>query len=88
MTGFILDEIRVERARQDTIWGGPAHDDTHTNHDWISFIIKQLGKAVISTGACGWDHLTFRHQMLKVAALAVAAIEWCDRNFPIETRRG
>lgn len=72
----IYDEIINERAAQDKKWGGPDHDKFHSSHDWISFIVKHLGAAVMYP----WSALTFRKQMVRVAALAVAAIEWCDRR--------
>ncbi len=70
-------EIQHERARQDQKWGGPGHDDQHTDHDWIVYLTKHLGKAVV------WPFAPyrFRYQMIRVAALAVAAVEWVDRNF-------
>jgi len=71
----IVKDIKTERVRQDSKWGGATHDDAHNSHDWITFITKQLGKGVIHP----FDAPTYRRQMVKVAALAVAAIEWIDR---------
>ena len=72
----IFREIAAERQRQDDKWGGLGHDDTHTSNDWVSFLTKHMGKAITFP----WDPQLFRHQMVRVAALAVAAIEWHDRN--------
>jgi hypothetical protein len=72
----IFEQIELERQEQDAKWGGSKHDDAHTNHDWVAFIIRHLGRAVI--WPFSWH--TFRFQMVRVAALAVAAIEWVDRN--------
>ncbi len=69
----IIEEILAEREYQDHKWGGPEHDDIHSDSDWNSYIIKHLGKAFVS-------QLAFREQMIKVAALAVAAAEWHDRG--------
>jgi len=71
----IFKDIKTERVIQDFKWGGASHDDTHNSHDWTAFIIKQLGKGVIHP----FDAPTYRRQMVKVAALAVAAIQWIDR---------
>ena len=71
----ILLEVRRERFMQDGQWGGPKHDDTHNSHDWLVYIIRYSGRAVLWP----WDKELFREQMVKVAALAVAAIQWCDR---------
>ena len=70
----IYGEIEKERERQDHEWGGPNHDATHTSHDWITYLAKHVGKAVMWP----WDKARFRYQMVRVAALAVAAIEWTE----------
>jgi len=72
----IFGEILAERKAQDTKWGGSVHDDTHTNFDWIAYLAKHTGKAV----QWPFDKQLFRQQMIKVAALAVAAVEWVDRR--------
>lgn len=66
----IIGDIQDERARQDKQWGGANHDATHTFDEWIALIAKAAGKA-----ACETDPHLFRRQMIKVAALAVAALE-------------
>lgn len=65
-------EILRERLFQDEKWGGEFHDDQHTEQEWISFIKKHSVRADLD----GYD---FREQMIKVAALAFAAIESHDR---------
>jgi hypothetical protein len=72
----VWKEIKKERKAQDKKWGGPGHDDRHTSHDWVSYLTKHVGKAVMFP----WDKTLFRNQMVRVAAVAVAAIEWCDRD--------
>ena len=72
----LWDEIQRERIAQDQKWGGPAHDNKHNSHDWVSYLTKHVGKAVMHP----WDKGLFRAQMVRVAAVAIAAIEWCDRN--------
>ena len=71
----IWQEIFGERLRQDGRWGGPKHDDTHSPRAWHIFILRYSGRAV----RMPWNRELFREQMVKVAALAVAAIQWCDR---------
>ena len=70
----IFREVSRERDRQDRLWGGPDHDRAHTAHDWIAYLTKHVGRAVFSP----WTPEGFRKQMIVVAALAVAAIEWID----------
>lgn len=71
----IFDDINDERKEQDKLWGGPEHDDLHSSNDWIAFIAKHAGRAVVWP----FDKSVFRKQMVRVAALAIAAIAWCDR---------
>ena len=66
----IWEEIQAERDKQDKQWGGPTHDDIHNPSDWRDFIEWQSHKSK-NTG--------FREAMIKIAALAIAAIEWSDR---------
>lgn len=72
----ILDEIRAERTRQDSQWGGRFHDDTEDANDWAAYIVNFIGKSI------QWplNLTTFRSNMVKVAALAVASVEWADRK--------
>jgi hypothetical protein len=74
----IFEEIDVERRAQDEKWGGADHDDRHGSYDWIAFIARHTGLAVCRP----WDPAVFRRQMVRVAALAVAAVEWVDRAGP------
>jgi hypothetical protein len=71
----IFNEIEAERHAQDQKWGGPDHDDRHGSYDWVAFVARDLGLAVTRP----WDAGEFRRRMLRVASLAVAAIEWADR---------
>lgn len=81
-TGLVLAEVAEERKEQDEEWGGAAHDDQHGSNDWIAYIAKHVGKAVWYMSAGQHGRATFRYQMIRVAALAVAAVEWCDRLEP------
>jgi hypothetical protein len=67
----IFDEIAAERRAQDKKWGGATHDDEHDDADWRSFIMTH------NNYACGDD---FRKEMIRVAALAVAAVQSFDRR--------
>lgn len=61
----IFNALLERREDQDRKWGGPEHDDRHTEVDWIQLI------EVYSTG----DSRDFEDRMLDVAALAFAAIQ-------------
>lgn len=66
-------DILLERGRQDEQWGGPQHDDTHNEDDWAGFIEYQVRKVNMSDGP-------ERERFVKIAALAVAAIQSLDRK--------
>lgn len=63
--------IRAERARQDEQWGGPEHDDEHTPWDWARLIECQTDWGREKDPWC---------RFVKIAALAVAAIESIERK--------
>jgi hypothetical protein len=72
---MIIDEILAERAYQDQKWG-TAFDDKNTINDWGTYIGIYLAKAT----NMGADAAEQRKQLVKVATLAVAAIQTFDRN--------
>lgn len=71
----VYDEIREERTYQDEKWG-TEFDDKNTLNDWCTYIVMYLGKAAYM----GSPKEAQRSFFLKVAALAVAALEAFDRN--------
>lgn len=64
----VIDEVIVERVKQDDKWGGPSHDDLHSIEDFSDFMLARLK-----------DRNPTRRQLIQVAALAVAAVEMLDR---------
>ena len=64
----IYKAIDTERAAQDS-WGGREHDREHDIHDWSGFIRKQ--SVALITRPANEELET----LIKIAALAVAAIE-------------
>lgn len=78
----IVCEILIERAVQDAQWGGPAHDDRHVSWDWCNFIGHQnvLAKQVALRGQSPEEQPgEWRRRMIKIAALALAAVASYDR---------
>lgn len=69
----VLNEIVKERENQDAQWGGSSHDDAHSSEDFAFFIELQLLKC-----QKGKNDQT-RERLIKIAALAVAAIQSIDR---------
>lgn len=70
----LFAEIDAERSRQDDKWGGSEHDDTHSIEAWVAYIVVQLGEAVDT------DNAVARRQLVRVAAMAIAAVEVLDRS--------
>ena len=85
----VLQEIEAERQRQDALFGGPAHDDQHAMMDWVGILVRHLGLAVddgMPSGGATNGHTAcsnparYRRQLVRVAAVSVAAIEAFDRK--------
>lgn len=74
----VLQEIRDEREYQKKRYD-QAFDDANTPNDWVSYITTYAGQAGTATRN---DRTleNFRKMMVKVAALAVAAVEAADRG--------
>lgn len=83
---YILREVETERQCQDHLWGGPAHDDRHAPADWLSILVRHLG---LAAGDCAEiDPGRYRKQLVRVAAVAVAAAEAFDRRHGVERVAG
>lgn len=88
----VLDDVVEERTRQTLQWGGPSHDDTHDAYDWLSYMGHQADKISEVMTANGYYNFTrtrkrktpspevLREHFIKIAALAVAAVESLDRK--------
>lgn len=83
LTVDVLGAISEERARQAAEWGGAAHDDGHDPFDWLLYLSKHLTKA--SAFARSPDG--YRRQLVRVAALAIAAVESRDRVEKLDAAR-
>lgn len=92
----VLDEIRVERERQDEKWGEQNHPDgTNLKNDgWRTHAREQCQRAA-AEGRVTWAHILqeefvealaevgpakLRAELIQVAAVAVAWIEALDRR--------
>ena len=72
----VIAAVITERKRQDMQWGGPDHDDTHSAGDWLRYMGQQATK--ITCGRTQGHNV--RECFIKIAALAVAAVESLDRK--------
>ncbi len=66
----ILQEIGLRRGQQDKKWGGPSHDDTHSEEEWQELILGIIDPQIPLQ----------RYNFLDTAALAIAALESWDRT--------
>lgn len=73
----ILEEIAIERGHQDLKWG-TEFDDKNTINDWATYINVYLTRAT-NMDLVGGGPAQYR-ALLKVAALAVAALETYERT--------
>lgn len=78
----ILGEVEAERTEQLTKWGNDLDDSTNTPWMWAAYIGQYATKWMRGTFVpLPTDTVSaFRTCMIKVAALAVAAIESIDRQ--------
>lgn len=74
----VYADIIDERRRQDHQWGGPRHDDQQAGSDWVCYISKQLAYAESCISAEDFNRL--RERFVKIAALAVAAVQSLHRR--------
>lgn len=72
----IFADIEKERAYQDEKWG-TQFDDRNTINDWAAYITLYLGERATKMGRTPAEQ---REGLVKVATLAIAAIETFDRN--------
>jgi hypothetical protein len=87
-TSDVLGEVARERVAQDEKWGGPTHDFIHSPADWNRYIREHEVRAEQAlAGEPIRDTDTWRRQMIRVAALAVAAVEAYDGHFYEEYQR-
>lgn len=79
----VFDDIDAERREQNAQWGGEEHDDEHIAAEWCGFIAYQCRQMVKPQGL-----RKARARMVKIAALAVAAIESFDRRIEHDPDEG
>jgi hypothetical protein len=70
----IYAQIEAERGRQILQWGGSPHDDRHRRKTWLHIIGEHADRAAKSRGD------SWRHRLVVIAAVCVAAIEAHDRK--------
>lgn len=79
---MLFMEVEVERAHQDGQWGGLEHDLRHAPETWALLLARHVGRLAGDCIAPDRDPCTFpsdyRERLVKVAAIAIAALEAHD----------
>lgn len=81
---MVVEAVRMERDRQDMLWG-PDHDDEHTTPDWWRFIDQRVPREHVDEPEEGIaiviesEEVT-QNKLVEVAALAIAALEAMARH--------
>lgn len=70
----VIAAVKAERQRQADKWGS-EHDSRHTLEDWLEIIGREDFEAATAFFDAG-DEKACRQEILHVAAVAVAALEW------------
>lgn len=83
----VLDEVMAERERQEHTWGEQNHDP----QDYFAILSEEVGEVAKEVVEWRWAKddkerkgriVLMRHELVQVAAVAVAMIEAIDRRRP------
>lgn len=74
----VLADVMLERQSQDQRWGD-QHDDEHNEREWLAIIWSYLRHAEHQPPDRTL-YTRYRENLIKVAALCVAAVESIDRQ--------
>lgn len=76
----ILEEVAIERSKQNRKWGANQELPPQL---WLTILMKEVGEAcqaTLSDKRRIWVGNAYRHELIQVAAVAVAAVECFDRR--------
>lgn len=66
--------VNDERVRQDNLWGVQDHDEPK----WLSILLEEVGE--VARAVNEKDVVSYRKELVQVAAVAVAMLESEGRN--------
>lgn len=75
----VLDEVLAERTRQNTKWG----EQNHSLMVWLGILAEEFGEAAKDINEYHFrvgDVNKVRLELIQTAAVAVAMVEYIDRN--------
>lgn len=79
-----LDDVIAERAKQRVLAHGgdtDAFDKSNSRNDWVAYVNAYTGRAAEKVYRNERECQTFRENMVKAAALCLAAIEAHDKGY-------
>lgn len=84
----VLDEVQVERNRQDEKWGVQDRSTV----EWLTILTAEMGEVAEEVEQLHFfqkvDYSDYRDELIQVAAVAVAAVQNLDRRCALgEDRR-
>jgi hypothetical protein len=83
-TELVLEDVRLERVRQDEKWGEQNHTAEHF-YVILGEEFGEVGEEILDMDILGEDSYAsrkaYRTELVHVAAVAVAAIEKLDRDW-------
>lgn len=74
----ILEEVLIERRRQENKWGQQDHDPSR----WMIILMEEVGEAsvhILESYSATTVSGKYRAEMIQVIAVALAAVECFDR---------
>ena len=80
----IVNEILAERERQKSLAHGGDTDEFdrgNSQNDWVAYVTAYAGRAAQKVARNTREGCAFRANMIKVAALAFAAIDAHDKGY-------
>ena len=82
----LIEELKAERGYQQERWGNEADDTLNTPWMWAAYIGQYATRWMVGSFLPLKTNVTdeFRKCMLKVATLAIAAVESIDRQREID----
>lgn len=83
-TKFVIADVQRELERQQSLAHGgdtDAFDRGNTRNDWIGYVSAYAGRAVDKCARNQREGQQFRENMVKVAALAIAAVRAHDKGY-------
>lgn len=73
-----FSDVLAERKKQDAKWEELRDEGEMDGYGWVSLISDERRRA--DTADSLSDLIGYRASMVKIAALAIAAVEWLDRK--------